>query len=168
MSTLRPAFKPDGTVTAGNASGINDGAAAMVLLAAERADDLGVTPLARVRAYASAGVEPQVMGTGPIAAVTKVLARAGLKVSDLGLIESNEAFAAQALAVARKLGFPSDITNVSGGAIALGHPIGASGCRIARHAGARHATSLAPARAGDALHRRRTGDRHGLRADVVA
>jgi acetyl-CoA C-acetyltransferase len=131
MSTLRPAFKPDGTVTAGNASGINDGAAAMVLLAAERADDLGVTPLARVRAYASAGVEPQVMGTGPIAAVTKVLARAGLKVSDLGLIESNEAFAAQALAVARKLGFPSDITNVSGGAIALGHPIGASGCRIA-------------------------------------
>ena len=131
MSTLRPAFKPDGTVTAGNASGINDGAAAMVLLAAERADDLGVTPLARVRAYASAGVDPQVMGTGPIAAVTKVLARAGLKVGDLGLIESNEAFAAQALAVARKLGFPSDITNVSGGAIALGHPIGASGCRIA-------------------------------------
>ena len=131
MSTLRPAFKPDGTVTAGNASGINDGAAAMVLLAAERADDLGVTPLARVRAYASAGVDPQVMGTGPIAAVTKVLARAGLKVGDLGLIESNEAFAAQTLAVARKLGFPSDITNVSGGAIALGHPIGASGCRIA-------------------------------------
>jgi acetyl-CoA C-acetyltransferase len=131
MSTLRPAFKPDGTVTAGNASGINDGAAAMVLLAAERAEDLGVTPLARVRAYASAGVEPQVMGTGPIAAVTKVLTRARLKVSDLGLIESNEAFAAQALAVVRKLGFPPDITNVSGGAIALGHPIGASGCRIA-------------------------------------
>jgi len=130
MRKLRPAFKPDGTVTAGNASGINDGAAAVVLLAADRAEDLGVTSLARVRAYGSAGVDPQIMGTGPIAAVTKVLGRAGVKVADLGLIESNEAFAAQALAVARTLGFPSDITNVSGGAIALGHPIGASGCRI--------------------------------------
>ena len=130
MGTLRPAFKPGGTVTAGNASGINDGAAAVVLLAAERADDLGVTPLARVRACASAGVEPEIMGTGPIAAVSKVLARAGLKLGDLELIESNEAFAAQALAVARTLGFPPEITNVSGGAIALGHPIGASGCRI--------------------------------------
>jgi acetyl-CoA C-acetyltransferase len=130
MRTLRPAFKADGTVTAGNASGINDGAAAVVLLAAERADDLGVTPLARVRASASAGVEPQLMGTGPIAAVSKVLTRAGLKLADLELIESNEAFAAQALAVARTLGFPPEITNVSGGAIALGHPIGASGCRI--------------------------------------
>jgi acetyl-CoA C-acetyltransferase len=130
MGTLRPAFKPGGTVTAGNASGINDGAAAVVLLAAERADDLGVTPLARLRACASAGVDPQLMGTGPIAAVSKVLARAGLKLGDLELIESNEAFAAQALAVARTLGFPPEITNVSGGAIALGHPIGASGCRI--------------------------------------
>ena len=130
MRTLRPAFKPDGTVTAGNASGINDGAAAVVLLAADRAEDLGVTPIARIRAYGSAGVEPQIMGTGPIAAVTKVLGRAGVRVSDLGLIESNEAFAAQAVAVARTLGFPPDITNVSGGAIALGHPIGASGCRI--------------------------------------
>ena len=130
MGTLRPAFKKDGTVTAGNASGINDGAAAVVLLAAERAGDLGVTPLGRVRAGAAAGVEPAVMGTGPIAAVSKALARAGLQVGDLGLIESNEAFAAQSLAVARALGFPPEITNVSGGAIALGHPIGASGCRI--------------------------------------
>jgi acetyl-CoA C-acetyltransferase len=130
MGTLRAAFKKDGTVTAGNASGINDGAAAVVLLAAERASDLGVTPLACVRACASAGVEPDVMGTGPIAAVSKVLARSGLKVDDLGLIESNEAFAAQALAVARTLGFPPAVTNVSGGAVALGHPIGASGCRI--------------------------------------
>jgi acetyl-CoA C-acetyltransferase len=130
MGTLRPAFKKDGTVTAGNASGINDGAAAVVLLAAERADELGVTPLARVRASASAGVEPKLMGTGPIAAVSKVLARAGLTIGDLDLIESNEAFAAQALAVARTLGFPPEITNVSGGAIALGHPIGASGCRL--------------------------------------
>jgi acetyl-CoA C-acetyltransferase len=130
MRTLRPAFKKDGTVTAGNASGINDGAAAVVLLAAERAHDLGVIPLARVRASASAGVDPQLMGTGPIAAVSKVLARAGLAIGDLGLIESNEAFAAQALAVARTLGFPPENTNVSGGAIALGHPIGASGCRL--------------------------------------
>ena len=130
MSTLRPAFKADGTVTAGNASGINDGAAAVVLVAAERAEDLGVVPLARVRAWASAGVEPHLMGTGPIAAVSRILTRARLTVGDLGLIESNEAFAAQALAVARALEFPPAITNVSGGAIALGHPIGASGCRI--------------------------------------
>ncbi|HEX6209435.1 MAG TPA: acetyl-CoA C-acyltransferase [Methylomirabilota bacterium] len=130
MPTLRPAFKKNGTVTAGNASGINDGAAAMVLLAAERADDLRVNPLARVRASASAGVEPQLMGTGPIAAVSRVLAQTGLAIGDVGLIEANEAFAAQALAVARTLGFPPEITNVSGGAIALGHPIGASGCRI--------------------------------------
>jgi acetyl-CoA C-acetyltransferase len=130
MSTLRPAFKPDGTVTAGNASGINDGAAAVVLLAAEKAEELGVAPLARVRAVASAGVEPALMGTGPIAAVSKVLARSGLIVADLDLIESNEAFAAQALAVAHALQFPPAVTNVAGGAIALGHPIGASGCRI--------------------------------------
>jgi acetyl-CoA C-acetyltransferase len=130
MRTLRPAFKKGGTVTAGNASGINDGAAAVVLLAAERAADLGVTPLARIRASASAGVDPQLMGTGPIAAVSKVLARAHLTIGDVELIESNEAFAAQALAVARTLGFPAEATNVSGGAIALGHPIGASGCRI--------------------------------------
>jgi acetyl-CoA C-acetyltransferase len=130
LGSLRPAFKPDGTVTAGNASGINDGAAAVVLLAADTAEERGVAPLARVRAVASAGVEPSVMGTGPIAAVSRAVARAGLTVGDLDLIESNEAFAAQALAVARALRFPPEITNVSGGAIALGHPIGASGCRI--------------------------------------
>jgi acetyl-CoA C-acetyltransferase len=130
LRTLRPAFRKDGTVTAGNASGINDGAAAVVLLAAERAAELGVTPLARVRASAAAGVDPQLMGTGPIAAVSRVLARAGIGIGDVDLIESNEAFAAQALAVARTLGFRPEITNVSGGAIALGHPIGASGCRI--------------------------------------
>ena len=130
MGTLRPAFKPDGTVTAGNASGINDGAAAVVLLAATRAEELGVVPLARVCATGTAGVEPRLMGTGPIAATSKVLRSSGLDVEDLELIESNEAFAAQALAVARTLGFPPSITNVSGGAIALGHPIGASGCRV--------------------------------------
>jgi len=130
MPTLRPAFKKDGTVTAGNASGINDGAAAVVLVAAERADALGLVPMARVRGYAAAGVDPQIMGTGPVAAVPKALARAGVKLDDLELIEANEAFAAQALAVTRALRFKPEITNVSGGAIALGHPIGASGCRI--------------------------------------
>ena len=130
MGTLRPAFKPDGTVTAGNASGINDGAAAVVLLTATKADELGVTPLGRVCATASAGVEPRLMGTGPIAATSKVLKSTGLEMEDLELIESNEAFAAQALAVARVLKLAPSITNVSGGAIALGHPIGASGCRI--------------------------------------
>jgi acetyl-CoA C-acetyltransferase len=130
MPTLRPAFKKDGTVTAGNASGINDGAAAVVLVAAERAELLGLVPMARVRGYAAAGVDPQLMGTGPVAAVPKALARAGLKMDDLDLIEANEAFAAQALAVARELRLRAEITNVSGGAIALGHPIGASGCRL--------------------------------------
>jgi acetyl-CoA C-acetyltransferase len=130
MATLRPAFKKDGTVTAGNASGINDGAAAVVLMAGERAETLGLPPLARVRGYAAAGVEPKIMGIGPVAAAPRALARAGLKVESLELVEANEAFAAQALAVARELRLPSEITNVSGGAIALGHPIGASGCRI--------------------------------------
>jgi acetyl-CoA C-acetyltransferase len=130
MAAMRPAFKKDGTVTAGNASGLNDGAAAVVLVAADRAKRLGVTPLARVRACASAGVDPAIMGTGPIAAVGKALTRAGLKIEQLELIEANEAFAAQALAVIRALRLPPEITNVSGGAIALGHPIGASGCRI--------------------------------------
>jgi acetyl-CoA C-acetyltransferase len=133
MRTLRPAFKPDGTVTAGNASGINDGAAAVVLLAAERVDDLGVVPQARVRAYAAAGVEPAVMGTGPIAAVSKLLARAGLQIGDVDLIESNEAFAAQALAVMREWKFaPADLerTNVHGSGISLGHPVGATGGRM--------------------------------------
>jgi acetyl-CoA C-acetyltransferase len=130
MRAFRPAFRPGGTVTTVNAAGLGDGAAAVVLLAAEKADELGVTALARVRGAASAGVEPHLMGMGPIAAVSKLLTRAGLGVADLGMIESNEMFAAQALVVARTLGFPPAITNVSGGAIALGHPIGASGCRI--------------------------------------
>ena len=130
MSTLRPAFKPGGTVTAGNASGINDGAAAVVLLAREKADELGVAPLARVRASVSAGVEPQLMGIGPVVAVPKVLARANLTLADVGLIESNEAFAAQAIAVNRLLKLSPEITNVAGGAIALGHPIGATGGRL--------------------------------------
>jgi acetyl-CoA C-acetyltransferase len=130
MASLKPAFKPDGTVTAGNASGINDGAAAVVVTTSERAKALGVEPLARIRAYACAGVDPAYMGTGPIPASRKALEKAGLTVADMDLVEANEAFASQALAVARELELDMARTNVNGGAIALGHPIGASGCRI--------------------------------------
>ena len=130
MQKLRPAFKSDGKVTAANASGINDGSALVILMSADKARDLGITPLATVRACASAGVEPSVMGTGPIPATQKVLEKAGWQVGDLDLIEANEAFAAQALSVLRTLGLKEDIVNVNGGAIALGHPIGASGARI--------------------------------------
>ncbi len=130
MQKLRPAFKSDGKVTAANASGINDGSALVILMSADKARELGITPLATVRACASAGVEPSVMGTGPIPATQKVLEKAGWQVGDLDLIEANEAFAAQALSVLRTLGLREDIVNVNGGAIALGHPIGASGARI--------------------------------------
>jgi acetyl-CoA C-acetyltransferase len=130
LAGLRPAFDKAGTVTAGNASGINDGAAALVLMSRDKAKDLGVVPLAAIRAYGSGGVQPEVMGLGPIPATRKTLANAGLAVEDLDLIEANEAFAAQCLAVARELGFPEEKVNVNGGAIALGHPIGASGARI--------------------------------------
>ena len=130
LAKLRPAFQQDGSVTAGNASGINDGAAAVVLTTAAQAAARGLRPLARIVAYASAGVEPRVMGLGPIPAVKKALARAGLTVRDLDLIEANEAFAAQSIAVARELDFDLERVNVNGGAIALGHPIGASGARI--------------------------------------
>ncbi|MCF1504407.1 acetyl-CoA C-acetyltransferase [Afifella sp. H1R] len=131
LAKLRPAFKRDGgTVTAGNASGINDGAAAVVLMSGAEAKKRGVTPLARIVSWATAGVDPAVMGTGPIAASQKALERAGWSVADLDLIEANEAFAAQAIAVNKELGFDTDKVNVNGGAIALGHPIGASGARI--------------------------------------
>lgn len=130
MSKLRPAFKKDGTVTAGNASGINDGAAALVVMSADKAQSLGLKPLARIVSYASGGVDPRVMGLGPITATRKALSRAGLTIGDLDLIEANEAFAAQFLAVGQELEFPKDKVNVNGGAIALGHPIGASGARI--------------------------------------
>lgn len=130
LAKLKPAFKKDGSVTAGNASGINDGAAALVVMSKEKAEELGIAPLAEIKAYASGGVDPSIMGTGPIAAVKSALKKAGLTVEDIDLIESNEAFAAQALAVSRELGFDPEKTNVNGGAIALGHPIGASGARI--------------------------------------
>lgn len=127
---LRPAFKKDGSVTAGNSSGINDGAAMLIVCAKEKAESLGLPVLAKITGYASAGVDPSVMGLGVIPATEQALAMANLAVADLDLAEANEAFAAQALAVTRELGLSSDITNVNGGAIALGHPLGASGARI--------------------------------------
>ena len=130
LAKLRPAFKPDGSVTAGNASGINDGAAALLVMSGERARELGVKPLARVRGFGTAGVEPAYMGMGPVPATRRALQKAGLEISDIDLIEANEAFAAQFIAVGRELGFDPEKTNVNGGAIALGHPIGASGARI--------------------------------------
>jgi acetyl-CoA C-acetyltransferase len=130
MAKLRPAFNKEGTVTAGNASGINDGAAAVVLMAADEAERRGLEPLARIVSWAQAGVDPAIMGTGPIPASRKALERAGWKVDDLELVEANEAFAAQALAVNKDLGWDTERVNVNGGAIALGHPIGASGGRV--------------------------------------
>jgi len=130
LGTLRTVFKKDGTVTAGNASGINDGAAAVLVMAQETANDLGVKPLVRIRGYAYAGVDPALMGMGPVDAVKKLLEKQELTIKDIDLIEANEAFAAQSLAVARQLGFDPAKVNVNGGAIALGHPIGASGTRI--------------------------------------
>lgn len=130
LGGLRPAFKKDGSVTAGNASGINDGAAAVVVMSKQRAFELGLKPLAMIIANASTGVDPAIMGTGPVQAVKKVLAKANLSLDEIDLIEANEAFAAQAIAVDRELAFNHDKLNVNGGAIALGHPIGASGARI--------------------------------------
>jgi len=130
LGGLRPAFDKAGTVTAGNASGINDGAAALMIMTADKAKELGLEPLATIRSWAQAGVAPDVMGTGPIPASTKALEKAGWKADDLDLIEANEAFAAQAIAVNKKMGWDTDKVNVNGGAIALGHPIGASGARV--------------------------------------
>jgi 3-oxoadipyl-CoA thiolase len=130
LGKLRPAFRSGGTVTAGNSSGINDGAAAVLLMSDRKARELGLKPLARIVASAAAGVEPRVMGLGPIPATRKALARAGLTLDAIGLIELNEAFAVQSLAVMKELGFRHEITNVNGGAIALGHPLGCSGARL--------------------------------------
>ncbi len=130
LAGLRPAFDKEGTVTAGNASGINDGAAALVLMSAEEAEKRGIEPLARIASWAQAGVEPSVMGSGPIPASRKALEKAGWTVDDLDLVEANEAFAAQACAVGKDMGWDADKVNVNGGAIAIGHPIGASGARV--------------------------------------
>lgn len=130
LAALKPAFKKDGSVTAGNASGINDGSAVLVLMTADKAKALGIKPLARILGYGSGGVDPSIMGMGPVPATRKALAKAGLTIDQIDLIEANEAFAAQFLAVGKELGWPKAKVNVNGGAIALGHPIGASGARI--------------------------------------
>ncbi|WP_320837376.1 acetyl-CoA C-acetyltransferase [Zhongshania sp.] len=130
LSKLRPAFEKDGSVTAGNASGLNDGAAALLIMSEQKAQELGLSPLATIAGYASAGVDPAIMGTGPVPASKKCLAKAGWDISELDLVESNEAFSAQSLGVNCELGWDTNIVNVNGGAIALGHPIGASGARV--------------------------------------
>ncbi|WP_298019874.1 acetyl-CoA C-acetyltransferase [uncultured Parasphingopyxis sp.] len=130
LSGLRPAFKPDGTVTAANASGINDGAAALVVMCAEEAERRGAPVMARIASWASAGVDPSIMGIGPVPATKRALEKAGWSIADLDLIEANEAFASQALSVGKELGWDADKVNVNGGAIAIGHPIGASGARV--------------------------------------
>jgi acetyl-CoA C-acetyltransferase len=130
LGALRPAFAKDGTVTAGNASGINDGAAAVIMMSAKKADELGLTPLARIKAYASAGIDPSIMGMGPVPATQLCLKKAGWTHQDVDLMEINEAFAAQAIGVNKEMGWDTSKINVNGGAIAIGHPIGASGCRI--------------------------------------
>lgn len=130
LARLKPAFRKEGSVTAGNSSGLNDGAAALLVMSAERARSLGLRPLARLITSASSGIEPRIMGLGPVEAVRKIFARTGLKASHLGLVELNEAFAVQALAVLRQLNISPEVTNVNGGAIALGHPLGCSGARI--------------------------------------
>jgi acetyl-CoA C-acetyltransferase len=130
LAGLKPAFSKEGSVTAANASGINDGAAAVVVMSAKKAEALGLTPLARIKAYANAGVDPKVMGMGPVPASRRCLERAGWSINDLDLAEINEAFAAQALAVHKQMGWDTSKINVNGGAIAIGHPIGASGCRV--------------------------------------
>ena len=130
LAALKPAFSKEGTVTAGNASGINDGAAVVVLMSADEAKARGIKPLATIRSWATAGVDPAIMGTGPVPATRLALKKAGWNIGDLDLVEANEAFAAQAVAVNRELGWDTAKVNVNGGAIALGHPIGASGARI--------------------------------------
>jgi acetyl-CoA C-acetyltransferase len=130
LSGLKPAFSKDGTVTAGNASGLNDGAAAVIMMSADKAKALGLTPLVKIRAYSSAGVDPAIMGMGPVPATQLCLKKAGWTHKDLDLMEINEAFAAQAIAVNKEIGWDTSKINVNGGAIAIGHPIGASGCRI--------------------------------------
>ncbi len=160
MTKLRPAFDKDGTVTAANASGINDGAAAVLLMTEAEAAKRGITPLARIVSWATAGVDPQIMGTGPIPASRKALAKAGWSVGDLDLVEANEAFAAQACAVNKDMGWDPSIVNVNGGAIAIGHPIGASGARIFNTLVYEMRRRERQERPRHAVHRRRHGRRH--------
>ena len=154
-------------MTAGNASGINDGAAAAVLMTEKEAARRGITPLVRIVSWATAGVDPQIMGTGPIPASRKALKKAGWSVNDLDLVEANEAFAAQACAVNKDMGWNPEIVNVNGGAIAIGHPVGASGARVLQHAGLRNAPPRCEEGPRNALHRRRHGRRHVRRGDEL-
>ena len=163
MAKLRPAFAKDGTVTAANASGINDGAAALVVMSAEEAERRGLQPLARIASFAAAGVDPALMGTGPIPASRKALQRAGWAIGDLDLIEANEAFAAQACAVNKDLGWDAAKVNVNGGAIALGHPIGASGARVLTTLLFEIHTARREEGPRDAVRRRRHGRGHVCR-----
>ena len=165
LARLRPAFREGGSVTAGNASGINDGAAAVLLVEADRARALGLRPLARIVSTAVAGVDPAVMGIGPIPATRKALERAGIGVADLDLVELNEAFASQSLACIDELGLDPARVNVNGGAIALGHPLGMSGARLITMLVHELDPDRRPLRPGDDVHRRRAGDRHRRRAD---
>ena len=168
LANLKPAFKRDGgTVTAGNASGINDGAAALVIMSAEKAKELGVKPLAKIVTGASAGVDPSIMGIGPVYATRKALKKANLELKDIDLIEANEAFAAQSVAVANELGFDMDKVNVNGGAVALGHPIGASGCRILVDPALRDEAPQCQLRPCHAVRRRRHGRCHHSGRHVI-
>ncbi len=167
MARLRPAFADDGTVTAGNASGVNDAAAAVVLASDDYAGRNGLAPIGRLVAYSHAGVEPRIMGIGPVPAVRLVLDKAGLKVDDIDVFEVNEAFAAQALAVVRELGLPPDQTNPNGSGISLGHPARRHGRHPRRQGPVRAAADGRPVRAGHDVHRRRSGHRRDLRADVT-
>ena len=160
IAKLRPAFDKEGSVTAANASGINDGAAAVVLMKASEAAKRGKTPLARIVSWAHAGVDPAIMGTGPIPASRAALQKAGWKAEDLDLIEANEAFAAQACAVNKELGWDTDKVNVNGGAIAIGHPIGASGARVLTTLLYEMEQAQCQEGSRHALHRRRHGHRH--------
>ena len=161
LAKVRPAFKKDGTVTAGNASGINDGGAALVVMSAEKAASLGLKPLCRIRSYAYAGVDPSIMGTGPIEATKKCLAKGGLSVADLDLIEANEAFASQAQAVINTLGLNTDIVNVNGGAIALGPSHRLLRSPDPDHPDLRDGQTGLQIGPGHAVHRRRHGRGHG-------
>ena len=165
LARLRPAFREGGSVTAGNCSGINDGASAVLLVEAERARELGLRPMARVVSTAVAGVDPAIMGIGPVPATRKALERAGIGVDDLDLIELNEAFASQSLVCIDELGLDPAKVNVNGGAIALGHPLGMSGGRLITMLDPRAAPDGRPLRPRHDVHRRRPGDRHGRRAD---
>ena len=164
----KPAFRQGGTVTAGNSSGLNDGAAALVLASEEKARELGAEPLGRFVASAVAGVDPRVMGIGPIPAVRKLLARAGIEASDLDLVELNEAFASQSLAVVRELGLDEERVNPNGGAIAIGHPLGMSGARLVVTLAARAPPPRRALRRRDDVRRRRPGAGRAVRAELVA